>query len=296
MSYEVSIVKALASSTTSSLEFQDLKPMPKRVESSTDDPSLQNPLERLERMGTGWFGVILDFEGVVIQDAVPTHINCWLRLAEETSKPRPLESSLLRAAPMKAEQAISEVLCWGRDPQHIQKIAKRKEQLFAELTQNVVPATRDGLVRLLETLKKHNIPVAVCSNERQMVCPVLKELELEEYIDVVISANDVGRCAPDPEALALAAQRLQRPPTRCVVIGSSNQSCEAAHDCGMMYVAAVTGTRPLYELNAADLVIKHLDEISIVNLKQLFRHEEFKYPAEAHDGMDLNPEPRQFPE
>lgn len=247
-------------------------------------------------MGTGWFGVIFDFEGVVIQDAVPAHINCWLKLAEETSKPRPLQSSLLRAAPMKAEHAISEVLCWGRDPEQIQKLAKRKEQLFAELTQNVVPATRDGLVRLLETLKQHNIPVAVCSNERQMVYRVLEELELKEYIDVVISADDVGRCAPDPEALALAGQKLQRPPTRCVVIGSSNQSCEAAHDCGMKYVAAVTGIQPLYELNAADLVIKHLDEVSIVNLKQLFRHEEFKYPAKANDGMDLNTEPYEFPE
>ena len=34
-----------------------LKPLPKNVENVADDPSLHNPLARLERLGTGWFGV-----------------------------------------------------------------------------------------------------------------------------------------------------------------------------------------------------------------------------------------------
>ena len=38
------------------LEIQ-LKPLPRNVENVADDPSLHNPLARLERLGTGWFGV-----------------------------------------------------------------------------------------------------------------------------------------------------------------------------------------------------------------------------------------------
>ena len=34
-----------------------LKPLPRNVENVADDPSLHNPLARLERLGTGWFGV-----------------------------------------------------------------------------------------------------------------------------------------------------------------------------------------------------------------------------------------------
>ena len=41
-----------------SVEVQ-LKPMPRNVESVADDPRLHNPLARLERLGTGWFGVSL---------------------------------------------------------------------------------------------------------------------------------------------------------------------------------------------------------------------------------------------
>lgn len=40
-----------------------------------------------------------------------------------------------------------------------------------------------------------------------------------------------------------------------------------------MAAVVVAGTQPLYELGAADLVVRQLDELSLVNLKQLFRNE-----------------------
>ena len=51
------------------------------------------------------------------------------------------------------------------------------------------------------------------------------------------------------------------------------QSVEAARECGMRAVV-VAGRKPLYELGAADLVVRGLDELSFINLKQLFSNEE----------------------
>lgn len=56
------------------------------------------------------------------------------------------------------------------------------------------------------------------------------------------------------------------------------QSVEAARECGMRAVV-VAGRKPLYELGAADLVVRGLDELSFINLKQLFSDEE---SVEAH--------------
>jgi beta-phosphoglucomutase-like phosphatase (HAD superfamily) len=44
---------------------------------------------------------------------------------------------------------------------------------------------------------------------------------------------------------------------------------EAAHEVGMKCVV-VAGSRPLYEMGAADLVVRSLDEVSFINLKKLF--------------------------
>ena len=55
--------------------------------------------------------------------------------------------------------------------------------------------------------------------------PVLEATGLAPALEAVVTAEDVYRGRPDPEAYLLAAQRLQRPPVRCVVIGNSNQVC-----------------------------------------------------------------------
>lgn len=66
--------------------------------------SLGNPLKRMERLGPGWLGVIVDYEGVVVESSSQLHSQAWLVLAEEEAKPRPLQFKLLLSGLMKAEQ------------------------------------------------------------------------------------------------------------------------------------------------------------------------------------------------
>jgi hypothetical protein len=56
------------------------------------------------------------------------------------------------------------------------------------------------------------------------------------------------------------------------VIGNANACIEAAQEGGMKAVA-VANRHAVYELSAADLVVRQLDELSIVNLKKLFATE-----------------------
>ena len=130
------------------------------------------------------------------------------------------------------------------------------------------------------------IPVAVASTARRdRVTEGLMRAGLSPYVDAIISGDDVSRGRPDPEPYLYAALAIERPTLRCVVIGSANTSVEAAHDVSMQCVAIAT-QRPMYELSAADLVARQLEEISVQNLKQLFRMEEGVEPAQP----ELQPE------
>lgn len=51
-----------------------LLPMPRVVEGLVDDPNLHNPLQRAERLGTRWFGVIMEYEGVIVESSWETHV------------------------------------------------------------------------------------------------------------------------------------------------------------------------------------------------------------------------------
>ena len=81
-----------------------LKPLPRAVENVADDPSLHNPLQRLHRLGPGWFGVILEYEGVLVEDTSDLHSKAWQMLGDEEGKPRPFNWALKRAEGMKSEQ------------------------------------------------------------------------------------------------------------------------------------------------------------------------------------------------
>lgn len=68
------------------------------------------------------------------------------------------------------------------------------------------------------------VPAALAAAEpEERLQSALEVLNLKGQFDVVVSAEDVSRGRPDPEAYLHAAQKLGRPPVRCVVIGNSNQ-------------------------------------------------------------------------
>lgn len=252
-----------------------------------DDPSLHNPLLRLERMGCGWLGVIFEWEGVIVEDDTQIEKQAWLTLAQEEGKSPPLAFMLKRVAGMKTEHAIAEVLCWSRDPAELRRLAARKEEIHRALRGGGAASyqMRDGSREFMSTLANYKIPLAVASTRpRKVIEEAIESVGARGFFAAVVAAEDVYRGKPDPELFLYAAQLLRFIPERCIVFGNSNSAVEAAHDARMKCVA-VASKHPVYELGAADLVVKQLDELSIVDLKNLAAVDD-----SAEFGMEPEPE------
>lgn len=233
-----------------------------------DNPGLHNPLLRLERMGCGWLGVIFEWEGVIVEDDANFDKQAWLALAQEEGKSAPPAFLLRRIEGMKNEQAISEVLCWSRDPSELRRLAARKEDIYQGL-QGGFHQLWPGSQEFMSTLENHKIPIAVASTRpRKYLEAAIEAVGVDGSFDAIVAAEDVHRGKPDPEMFVYAAQLLNFIPQRCIVFGNSNSTVEAAHDANMKCVA-VASKHPVYELSAADLVVRRLDELSIVDLKNL---------------------------
>jgi 5-amino-6-(5-phospho-D-ribitylamino)uracil phosphatase len=142
------------------------------------------------------------------------------------------------------------------------------------------PPPAPGTARLLHTLAAHSVPAALATAApAARVLPALEAAGLGDAFATVVTADDVARGRPDPEAYLVAAARLGRPPTRCVLIGASNSAVEAAREAGMAAVAVAGGAggaprAPRYELAAADLVVPSLDTVTMADLRSLFAYEE----------------------
>ncbi|KAF5741061.1 hypothetical protein HS088_TW10G00056 [Tripterygium wilfordii] len=237
-------------------------------ENKADDPSLHNPLLRQERMGCGWLGAIFEWDGVIVEENPDLEKQAWMAVSQEEGKSPPPTFILKRIEGMKNEQAISEVLCWSRDPLQVRKIGARKEEIYQAL-QGGIYTLRTGSQVFVDVLMHYKIPMALVSTRpRKALETAIGSIGIEEYFTAIVAAEDVHRGKPDPEMFSYAAQLLRFIPERCIVFGNSNQTVEAAHDARMKCVA-VASKHPVYELGAADLVVSHLDELSVVDLKNL---------------------------
>ncbi|CAO2819879.1 unnamed protein product [Amaranthus hypochondriacus] len=257
----------------------DLRPGVWPPNNKADNSSLHNPLLRLERMGCGWLGAIFEWEGVVVDDNPDLEKQAWLTLSQEEGKSPPPTFLLKRIEGMKNEQAISEVLCWSRDPAELRRLASRKEEIYQRL-QGGIYTLRSGSREFVDVLMAYEIPMALVSTRpRKNLEAAIGDIGIEGVFSVIVAAEDVHRGKPDPEMFIYAAQLLKFIPERCIVFGNSNLTVEAAHDARMKCVA-VASKHPVYELGAADLVVRHLDELSVVDLKNLAAVEspEFQEP------------------
>ncbi len=69
---------------------------------------------------------------------------------------------------------------------------------------------------------------------------VLRALDLEQSLDVVLTREDVERPKPDPEIYRLAAEKLEVPPQECLVLEDSPNGVRAGVAAGMNVIAVAT--------------------------------------------------------
>lgn len=266
--------------------LQALLPLPSKTESVADDPTLHNPLQRMERLSTGWFGIIMEYEGVIVEDTFDLHSRAWRQVAQEMGLPQPLGQMLTRTKGIRNEAVVSNVLHWTHNPTTAKHISRRKEEVYEGLLGDVRPTEVEGSRPFLEAVRRQNIPVALaCALPESKVTPGLAALNLSQHFDAIVTAEDSG--APEIEySYMYAANQIQRPFPRCVVVGDSNRSVEAAHELGMKSVVVTGSSKPAWTFTGADLVVRSLSQLSFVNMKKLFGNEDLVEPPERETDPD----------
>jgi HAD superfamily hydrolase (TIGR01509 family) len=77
-------------------------------------------------------------------------------------------------------------------------------------------------------------------SQRQEAMRVLQALEIESFLEVVLTREDVEQPKPDPEIYLLAAERLEVQPQDCLVLEDSPNGVRAGVAAGMNVIAVAT--------------------------------------------------------
>ena len=90
---------------------------------------------------------------------------------------------------------------------------------------------------LLRKVKALGYPTGLCTmSYAPETAVVLRTLDIAQYLDVVVTRDQVSRPKPDPEIYHLAASKLNVQPAECLVIEDSEPGVDAAVAAGTQCV------------------------------------------------------------
>lgn len=169
------------------------------------------------------------------------------------------EALFKRTFGMNNHGVLSTVFGRSPTPEELVSLADAKEALFREMIAGQaepLPGVRAWLARL----HARGLPQAVASSAPQANIDVLLDaLGIRAYFEAEVSAEKMpGK--PDPAVFLEAARRINRPPSRCVVVEDAIAGVAAAKRAGMACLA-VTTTNPASALTAADLIVDSLADL-----------------------------------
>jgi len=177
-------------------------------------------------------GVLWDLDGTLV-DSEEFHWLSWrdIMRAEgmELSYPQ-----FLASFGQRNDRILTAWLGPEVDRVRMQRIGDDKEAEYRRLVEThglqPLPGAREWLVKLRQAGWKQSI---ASSAPRLNAETMLRVLELTDYLDAIVAAEDVTMGKPDPQVFLTAAAKLGLSPARCVVVEDAAAGIEGARRGGM---------------------------------------------------------------
>jgi beta-phosphoglucomutase len=209
---------------------------------------------------------IFDLNGTMIDD-MSYHIQSWHRILNDLG------------AKLSYEEVKEE--CYGKNHELLERIfpgrftEDEKTRMSIEKERQYQVAFRphlkliNGLDRLLKEAKQNKVKMAIGSAAiRYNIDFVLDGLDIADYFDAIISADDVKKSKPHPETYLACAERMKTDPSECVVFEDSPKGVEAAANAGMKSVVITTMSGE-EEFKQYDNVIMFINEYTALTMENV---------------------------
>lgn len=116
--------------------------------------------------------------------------------------------------------------------------------------------------KLLNHLKSQGKSIGIIT--RNCKAAALKTLEVSElidYMDVIVTREDVINVKPHPEHVEMAMRRLEKKSSDTVVIGDHKYDISSGKNAGCFTIGLLSGVSSEQMLVEADMIVSSLEEI-----------------------------------
>ena len=177
-------------------------------------------------------GLIFDCDGT-IADTMPLHYKAWQTALGPHAQFFP-ETVFYELAGMPSAQIVTLLNERHRCNMDVDAVSHYKEELFQQyLPEVTVIAPVAEIVKLYHG----RLPMAVATGGTRRNCVrTLELLNLAQYFQAVVTADEVPHGKPDPDIFLEAARRLKIDPEKCLVFEDADLGVQAARSAGMAVI------------------------------------------------------------
>lgn len=170
-------------------------------------------------------GLIFDLDGTLI-NSMPYHALAWKQVAYEHGFD--IDVNDIYAMGGSASRDIAAFYKNKGEPVgDIDEYVKRKIAIFQENIPKIEVFQK--IFNELKKAKSLGIKIAIGTGTRTAnATRILKEKDLFDYIDALVTADDVTRHKPNPDTFLVAAKRLELEPQDCLVFEDGQLGIKAA--------------------------------------------------------------------
>ncbi len=188
-------------------------------------------------------GLVLDLDGTLVDSYAA--ITASLNAARKRFGMAPLpEETVRRHVGRGLECLVAELVGADRVETAVAEFRRRYAEVFAEHT-HALP----GVTETLHELRRRGFRLAVASNKpARFGAPILAQLGLGGWIDVVEGPDTAGVTKPEPAMLRRCLAAMAVDPSRAVYVGDMALDVETADRAGVAVVLVPGGSCSATEL------------------------------------------------
>jgi beta-phosphoglucomutase len=195
-------------------------------------------------------GIVFDLDGT-LADTEPLHIDTWLVVLNELGLK--MDESWMHQWIGLSDRLVSEHVCThylkSQSVENLQHIKQQSYRKRATSEVKLFDQVEDYLLELSQL-----VPIALATNSsKEDVSAVFHATNLQKFLKVIVTANDVSFLKPNPEPYQTAATLLGINPSFCIALEDSPAGITSANKAGI-FAIGVENSHPSDKLQEANLI------------------------------------------
>jgi phosphoglycolate phosphatase len=188
--------------------------------------------------------ILIDVDGTLV-DSVPDLAYCVDEMLRQLGLPERGESAVRHWVGNGVERLVKRALLNRLEGEPDQSLYEKALPIFRELyAQNTSKRSHlyAGVQEGLDYMKQSGYRLGCVTNKAsEFTLPILRDLGVQDYFELVICGDDTARKKPDPLPLLTAAQRMSVKPHNSLMLGDSQSDVKAARAAGFQIICMSYG-------------------------------------------------------